>query len=57
MALFRKYAEGACFWYAGLYIKALASGVDEILSAYRQTLLRIEEQVCQITFIGVVLIS
>lgn len=28
----------------GLYVKALANGVDEILSAYRQTLLRIEEE-------------
>lgn len=32
-------------YFAGLYVKALANGVDEILSAYRQTLLRIEEEV------------
>ena len=31
--------------FTGLYIKALANGIDEILSAYRQTLLRIEEEV------------
>lgn len=31
--------------FVGLYVKALANGVDEILSSYRQKLLRIEEEV------------
>jgi len=32
-------------FFIGLYVKALGSGVDEILCGYRQKLLQIEEEV------------